>query len=59
MVEITTGVQDDEQVVTVGQASLKQDSRVTVINRDRNAALAAGASEAGDAQQESDDAPAD
>ena len=46
MVEITTGVQDDEQVVTVGQASLKQDSRVTVINRDRNAALAAGASEA-------------
>jgi membrane fusion protein (multidrug efflux system) len=59
MVEITTGVQDDEQVVTVGQASLKQDSRVTVINRDRSAALAAGASEAGDAQQESDDAPAD
>jgi membrane fusion protein (multidrug efflux system) len=59
MVEITTGVQDGEQVVTVGQASLKQDSRVTVINRDGNTALAAGANEAGDTQQESDDAPAD
>jgi len=59
MVEITNGLQDGEQVVTVGQASLKQDSRVTVINRSGDTALAADANETGDAQQESDDASAD
>ena len=59
MVEITSGLDDGEQVVTVGQASLKQDSRVTVINRDGDAALAAGANDAGDTQQEQNDAPAD
>ena len=56
MVEITSGLADGEQVVIVGQAGLKQDSRVNVINRDGNAALAAGTD---DAQQESDDAPSD
>ena len=59
MVEITNGLQDGEQVVTVGQASLKQDSRVTVINRSGDTALAADANETGDAQQEPDDASAD
>jgi len=59
MVEITNGLQDGEQVVTVGQGSLKQDSRVTVINRSGDTALAADANETGDAQQESDDASAD
>ena len=33
MVEILSGLQDGERVVTVGQVSLKQDSRVTVINQ--------------------------
>ncbi len=32
MVEITSGLADGEQVVMVGQGSLKQDTRVTVIN---------------------------
>jgi len=59
MVEITSGLEDGDQVVTVGQASLKQDSRVTVINRDGNPELAAGANDTGDAQQESDDAATD
>ena len=59
MVEITNGLQDGEQVVTVGQGSLKQDSRVTVINRSGDTALAADANETGDAQQEPDDASAD
>jgi len=31
-----SGLEDGEDVVTVGQASLKQDSRVTVINRPEN-----------------------
>jgi membrane fusion protein (multidrug efflux system) len=33
MVEILSGLDDGDEVVTVGQAGLKQDSRVTVINR--------------------------
>jgi membrane fusion protein (multidrug efflux system) len=33
LVEITSGLEDDENVVTVGQSSLKQDSKVTVINK--------------------------
>jgi membrane fusion protein (multidrug efflux system) len=36
LVEIMSGLEDGEDVVTVGQASLKQDSRVTVINRPEN-----------------------
>ena len=59
MVEITSGLQDGEQVITVGQTSLKQDSRVTVINRDSTAELAAGANEADNVQQESGDAATD
>jgi membrane fusion protein (multidrug efflux system) len=33
MVEILSGLDDDDEVVTAGQAGLKQDSKVTVINR--------------------------
>lgn len=33
MIEITSGIKDGELVVTVGQVSLKQDSKVTVINQ--------------------------
>ena len=59
MVEISSGLREDDQVVTVGQASLKEDSLVTVINRRGNAGLAAGANETDDAQLESGDAAAD
>jgi membrane fusion protein (multidrug efflux system) len=34
MIEITSGVTDDDDVVTVGQIGLKPDARVTVINAD-------------------------
>ena len=32
MIEITSGLTDDDDVVTVGQVGLKPDARVTVIN---------------------------
>ena len=57
MVEIISGLDDGEQVVTVGQASLKQDSRVTVINRSGDEELAAEAGDQDSTQQESGDAP--
>jgi membrane fusion protein (multidrug efflux system) len=57
MVEIISGLDDGEQVVTVGQASLKQDSRVTVINRSGDEELAAEAGDQDSSQQESGDAP--
>jgi membrane fusion protein (multidrug efflux system) len=59
MVEIISGLQGGEQVVTVGQASLKQDSRVNVINRAGNAERAADANNESAAGQESDDATTD
>ncbi len=59
MVEVTGGLQDDERVVTVGQASLKQDSRVAVITQAGDAELAADTSEEGSEQQESEDAAPD
>jgi membrane fusion protein (multidrug efflux system) len=59
MVEIVSGLDDGEQVVTVGQASLKQDSRVTVINRSDDKALAAEANDENGAGQESDNASTD
>ena len=59
MVEITSGLEDGDQVVTVGQASLKQASRVTVINRNGNTELAAGTNDTDDAQQELGDATTD
>ena len=33
MIEITDGLVDDENVITVGHVGLKRDSKVTVINR--------------------------
>ena len=59
MVEIISGLRDGEQVVTVGQAGLKQDSRVNVINRAGDAERTADTDTDGDAGQESDDAAAD
>ena len=59
MVEIISGLQDGEQVVTVGQASLKQDSRVNVINQAGDAERTAGGNTRSDAGQESDDASTD
>ena len=59
MVEIISGLRDGEQVVTVGQASLKQDSRVNVINQAGDLERTAGADTNGDSGQESDDAAAD
>ena len=59
MVEISSGLRDGEQVVTVGQASLKNDSRVTVIGRAGNTELAEDTNAANGAGQEPDDAAAD
>jgi membrane fusion protein (multidrug efflux system) len=59
MVEVTSGLRDSEQVVTVGQASLKQDSRVSVINQAGTADLAADTSEEDGEQQGSEDAASD
>ncbi|HSM30582.1 MAG TPA: efflux RND transporter periplasmic adaptor subunit [Woeseiaceae bacterium] len=59
MVEITSGLEDGEQVVTVGQASLKEDSRVTVIGQAGSTELARDANAANDALAEADDAAAD
>lgn len=51
MIEITGGIDEGEQVVTVGQVSLKQDSKVTVINQSD--------AEEQDAQQLSENASTD
>lgn len=59
MVEIVSGLQEGDQVVTVGHASLKQDSRVSVISRGDSTGYAADASSEGGAAQEADDAPSD
>jgi membrane fusion protein (multidrug efflux system) len=56
MVEVTSGLREGEQVVTVGQASLKQDSRVNIINQSESAAVTA---EASDEAQGSEDATSD
>jgi len=58
MVEITGGLEGHEYVVTVGQASLKQDSKVTVINQPATADDPADDAEDG-TEQVSENAPAD
>lgn len=55
MIEITDGLVDDDQVVTVGHIGLKDDAVVTVINAPDDAAVTA---EQGD-EQVSDNAPTD
>jgi membrane fusion protein (multidrug efflux system) len=59
MVEVTDGLQDGEQVVTVGQASLKQDSRVSIINEAGGPDLAADKTEEDNRDQDSEDATSD
>ena len=56
LVEVTSGLTDGEQIVTVGQASLKQDTRVTITNAVDNGRLKA---EADASVEESNDAAAD
>lgn len=63
MIEVISGIDDGEQVVTVGQVSLKQDSKVTVINQTDNGELAADTIDADGGeqadQQLSENAPTD
>lgn len=59
MIEIISGIEDGEQVVTVGQVSLKQDSKVTIINQTDAGELAAETNDADVEQQGTDDAPTD
>ncbi len=54
MVEITSGLGDGEQIVTVGQTSLKQESRVTVINAVDKGELKAEAEQEGSENAASD-----
>jgi membrane fusion protein (multidrug efflux system) len=54
MVEITSGLSDGEQVVIVGQTSLKQDSRVTVINAIEDGELKAESEQEGTEHAASD-----
>lgn len=56
-VEIVSGLQEGDQVVTVGHASLKQDSRVTVINRSDRTEYAADVNPEGTAQETDDATP--
>ena len=37
MVEILSGLEDGDEIITVGQVGLKEDSKVTVINRPADA----------------------
>lgn len=59
MIEIISGIEESAHVVTVGQASIKQDSKVTVINQADSGELAAETIDADAAQQGADDAPTD
>ena len=59
MIEIISGIDDDEHVVTVGQASLKQDSKVTVINQTAAEKLAAETIEPDATREGTDSAPTD
>jgi membrane fusion protein (multidrug efflux system) len=59
MVEIISGLTDGEQIVTVGQASLKQDTRVTVINEVAAPKLKAERNEAVAENKGSEDAASD
>jgi membrane fusion protein (multidrug efflux system) len=56
LIEITSGLTDGEQVVTVGQTSLKQDTAVTITNAVASGELKADADAS---QEDSNDAAAD
>ena len=56
LVEITSGLGDAEDIVTVGQASLKQDAKVTVINSPQSDTAAAESEDSDNAEQLSDNA---
>lgn len=58
MIEIVSGLQEGDQVVTVGHGSLKQDSRVNVINRDDSSGYAADVDPEG-TEEEAGDATSD
>jgi hypothetical protein len=57
MIEVTGGLAEDERVIVVGQANLKQDSPVTVINQAGGEELSAETAE--DDSEVSSDAQVD
>jgi len=57
MVEILSGIEDEDSVITVGQIGLKADATVDVINREPEVSLAEGS--AADPTEEGNDAAAD
>jgi len=59
MIEVISGIEEGEQVVTVGQVSLKQDSKVTVINQTDSGELAADTIDADSGEQLSENASTD
>jgi membrane fusion protein (multidrug efflux system) len=59
MIEVTGGLGEDEQVIVLGQANLKQDSPVTVINAAGGGELSAGTTDDDGQLEGSDDAPVD
>ena len=59
MVEIVAGLEDGENVVTVGQLGLKPDAKVTVINLPQSTVAAADETKKDAAQQVTDDATTD
>ncbi len=59
MIEVISGIEEGEQVVTVGQVSLKQDSKVTVINQTDTPEPAADTIDADAGEQLSENAPTD
>ncbi|RZV39228.1 MAG: efflux RND transporter periplasmic adaptor subunit [Chromatiales bacterium] len=58
MVEITSGLNDDDEVITVGQVGLQPDSRVEVIN-DAETSVADAKPAAGDTAEEGSNATTD
>ena len=59
MIEVTSGLGEAEQVIVVGQANLKQDSPVTVINEASGEELSAGTADDTGERKGGDDAPVD
>ena len=49
MIEITSGLSDDERIITVGQVGLKDETRITIIDSATESTDAGSADESGDA----------